>query len=75
MSKIEEKLLHQLIAERYGDGSVPEKMFRYVGGGWYSPDETPDSLKAQIRGYLELVYTQVKAKVDGLAIDDDVRRI
>ena len=36
MAKIEEKPLHQLIAERYGDGSVPEKMFCNVGGGWRS---------------------------------------
>ena len=49
-------------------------MFWYVGGGWYSPDETPDSLKAEIRGYLEQGYTLVKVKVGGLAIDDDVTR-
>ncbi len=50
-------------------------MFCYVGGGWYKPDETPDSLKDEMRAYLDQGYTLVKAKVGGLPIDDDVRRI
>ncbi|MBT7769575.1 MAG: mandelate racemase [Rhodospirillales bacterium] len=75
MAKIKEKPLHALIAERYGDGTTPEKMFCYVGGGWYSPDETEESLKDEMRAYLDSGYTQVKAKVGGLPIDEDVRRI
>lgn len=75
MAKIKEKPLHSLIAERYGDGTTPEKMFCYVGGGWYSPDETEESLKDEMRAYLDNGYTQVKAKVGGLPIDEDVRRI
>jgi hypothetical protein len=75
MAKIEEKPLHRLIAERFGGGGAPERMFCYVGGGWYSPDETAQSLKDEMRGYLDQVYTLVKAKIGGLPIDDDVRRI
>jgi D(-)-tartrate dehydratase len=75
MAKIKEKPLHTLISERYGDGTTPEKMFCYVGGGWYSPDETEESLKDEMRAYLDQGYTQVKAKVGGLPIDEDVRRI
>ena len=75
MAKIKEKPLHALIAERYGDGTTPEKMFCYVGGGWYSSDETEASLKEEIRGYLQDGYTLVKAKVGGLPIEEDVRRI
>ncbi len=75
MAKIEEKPLHQLIAERYGNGATPDRMFCYVGGGWYKPDETPDSLKDEMRAYLDQGYTLVKAKIGGLPIDDDVRRI
>lgn len=75
MAKIEEKPLHQLIAEHYGNGSVPERMFCYVGGGWYTPGETTESLKDEMRGYLDQGYTLVKAKVGGLPIDEDVRRI
>ncbi len=75
MAKIKEKPLHTLIAERYGNGATPEKMFCYVGGGWYSPDETEASIKAEMQAYLDSGYTQVKAKVGGLSIDEDVRRI
>jgi L-alanine-DL-glutamate epimerase-like enolase superfamily enzyme len=75
MAKIEEKPLHALIAERYGLGAAAERIFCYVGGGWYSPDETPNSLKAEMQGYLDQGYTLVKAKIGGLALDDDVRRI
>ena len=75
MAKIKEKPLHSLIADRYGDGTTPEKMFCYVGGGWYSPDETDESLKDEMRAYLDQGYTQVKAKVGGLPIDEDVLRI
>src|ERR1043165_1314256 len=36
VAKIAGKPLHRLLAERYG-GKVPERMFCYVGGGWYWP--------------------------------------
>lgn len=75
MAKIAEKPLHQLIAGTYGDGTTPERMFCYVGGGWYKPDETPASLRAEMQGYLDQGYTLVKAKVGGLPIDEDIRRI
>ena len=75
MAKIKEQPLHTLIAEYYGDGSTPEKIFCYVGGGWYSPGETEASLKDEMRAYLDDGYTMVKAKVGGLTIDEDVRRI
>ncbi len=75
MAKIEAMPLHRLIADRYGDGTAPDDVFCYVGGGWYSPGETPESLMDEMRGYLDQGYTLVKAKVGGLPIDDDVRRI
>ena len=50
-------------------------MFCYVGGGWDSPDKTPASLKSGMQAYLDQGYTLVKAKIGGLPIDDDVRRI
>ncbi len=75
MAKIAERPLHRLLAGRYGDGSSPSRMFCYVGGGWYKPDETPESLKAEMQGYLDAGYTMVKTKVGGLSLDEDRRRI
>ena len=35
VAKIAGKPLHRLLAERYNDGKVADKVFCYVGGGWY----------------------------------------
>ncbi|WP_052766241.1 enolase C-terminal domain-like protein [Hoeflea sp. IMCC20628] len=67
--------LHRLLSERYGNGVTPEKMFCYVGGGWYKADETPASLRAEMQGYLDTGYTLIKTKIGGLPIDEDRARI
>ena len=75
MAKIAEKPLHALIAERYGASAPANQIFCYVGGGWYSPNKTPASLKPEMQAYLDQGYTLVKARIGGLPINDDVRRI
>jgi L-alanine-DL-glutamate epimerase-like enolase superfamily enzyme len=40
VAKIAGKPLHRLLAERYNGGKVAEKVFCYVGGGWYTPGGT-----------------------------------
>jgi L-alanine-DL-glutamate epimerase-like enolase superfamily enzyme len=75
MAKIEDKPLHQLIAERFGDGTTPEKMFCYVGGGWYTPNESHATLQDEMRGHLDAGYTMVKSKVAGLPLAQDRARI
>ncbi|MDH5748988.1 MAG: mandelate racemase [Rhodospirillales bacterium] len=75
MAKIENKPLHKLIAERYGSGSTDDRMFCYVGGGWYAPDKTNDVLKDEMRKYLDQGYTMVKTKIGGLPLKEDLHRI
>ncbi|MBW4709820.1 mandelate racemase [Roseobacter sp. YSTF-M11] len=75
MAKIEGVPLHVLLARRYGDGTAPERMFCYVGGGWYMPEETRESLQAEMQGYLDAGYTLLKTKIGGLPIEEDRRRI
>jgi len=75
VAKIAEKPLHQLLAERYGDGKVPSKMFCYVGGGWYWPGQTIRDLQDEMRRHLDAGYTMVKMKVGGLPLAEDCRRI
>lgn len=75
IAKTEEKPLHLVLSERYSDGMTPERMFCYVGGGWYRDDETSESLQAEMKGYLDDGYTLVKTKVGGLPLDEDVARI
>jgi L-alanine-DL-glutamate epimerase-like enolase superfamily enzyme len=75
VAKIAEKPLHRVLAERFNDGKVPEKVFCYVGGGWYWPGQTSKDLQDEMRRHLDAGYTLVKMKVGGLPLDDDVRRL
>ena len=40
VAKIAEKPLYYVLAERFNGGKIPEKVFCYVGGGWYWPGQT-----------------------------------
>ena len=75
VAKIAGKPLHRLLAERYNGGKVADKVFCYVGGGWYLPGETFKDVQDEMRRHLDAGYTMVKMKVGGLPLADDVRRI
>jgi L-alanine-DL-glutamate epimerase-like enolase superfamily enzyme len=75
VAKIAEKPLHRLLAERYNDGQVAERVFCYVGGGWYLPGQTIRDLQEEMLRHLDAGYTMVKMKVGGLRLADDVGRV
>src|SRR5499426_1146802 len=75
VAKIAEKPLHRLLAERYNGGKVSDKVFCYVGGGWYAPGQTFKDVQDEMRRHLDAGYTMVKMKVGGLPLADDVRRV
>jgi L-alanine-DL-glutamate epimerase-like enolase superfamily enzyme len=75
VAKIAEKPLHRLLAERYSGGKVSERVFCYVGGGWYLPGQTVRDLQDEMLRHLDAGYTMVKMKVGGLPLADDVRRV
>jgi len=75
VAKIAGKPLHRVLAERYGGGKAPERVFCYVGGGWYFPGQTMKDLQDEMRRHLDAGYTMVKMKVGGLPLDEDCRRI
>ncbi|MFL6948331.1 MAG: enolase C-terminal domain-like protein [Xanthobacteraceae bacterium] len=75
VAKIAEKPLHRVLAERYNGGKVADKVFCYVGGGWYAPGQTFADVQDEMRRHLDAGYTMVKAKVGGLPLADDVRRL
>ena len=75
IAKIAEKPLHRLLAERYNDGKVAEKVFCYVGGGWYAPGKTVKDLQDEMRAHLDAGYTMVKMKVGGLPLAEDLKRL
>jgi len=75
IAKIEGKPLHRVLAERYNGGKVQDKVFCYVGGGWYAPGKTTKDLQDEMRRHLDACYTMVKMKVGGMALADDVARV
>jgi D(-)-tartrate dehydratase len=75
IAKIADKPLHALLAERFSKGKVIDKVFCYVGGGWYWPGQTIKDLQDEMRRHLGAGYTMVKMKVGGLPLDQDLRRL
>ena len=50
VAKIAEKPLHRVLAERFNGGKVADKVFCYVGGGWYAPGKTTKDLRMRCGG-------------------------
>ena len=75
VSKIEEKPLYQVLAERYGDGQPKRKVFVYAAGGYYWPDQGLSGLTDEIKKYLDLGYSVVKKKIGGTSLSEDCKRI
>jgi D(-)-tartrate dehydratase len=75
LAKIADKPLHVLLAERFNGGKTSEKVFCYVGGGWYAPGKTTKDLQDEMCRHLDAGYTMVKMKVGGLPLDEDLRRL
>jgi L-alanine-DL-glutamate epimerase-like enolase superfamily enzyme len=75
VAKIADKPLHVILAERFSDGKIADKVFCYVGGGWYWPGQTIKDLQDEMRRHLGAGYTMVKMKVGGLPLDQDLRRL
>jgi L-alanine-DL-glutamate epimerase-like enolase superfamily enzyme len=75
VAKIAGQPLHRLLAERYNGGKAAERVFCYVGGGWYWPGQTIKDLQDEMRRHLDAGYTMVKMKVGGLPLGEDERRV
>jgi L-alanine-DL-glutamate epimerase-like enolase superfamily enzyme len=75
VAKIEDKPLHRVLAERYNDAQVQDKVQCYVGGGWYHAGKGLEDLQDEIRKRLDEGYTTMKIKVGGASVPDDVKRI
>jgi L-alanine-DL-glutamate epimerase-like enolase superfamily enzyme len=75
VAKIAGKPLHRLLAERYNGGKAADKVFCYVGGGWYAPGKTIQKLLVEWRAQRDAGYTMVKMKVGGTPLADDLKRV
>ena len=75
VSKIEQKPLFQMLADKYGNGSTNRKVFVYAAGGYYWPDQGIQGLTDEIKKYLDLGYSVVKKKIGGASLSEDCARI
>jgi len=75
VAKVRGQPLHHLLADAYGRPPPPDRMFCYVGGGWYRDGQTPADLCAEMDRYLDAGYRLVKTKVGGRPLDEDRRRV
>jgi D(-)-tartrate dehydratase len=75
VAKIAGKPLHAVLAERYNGSKIADKVFCYVGGGWYAPGKTTQDLLDEMQRHLDTGYTMLKMKVGGMALADDLARV
>ena len=73
-AKIARKPLFRLLAERYGAEAHP-RVFVYAAGGYYYPGKGLSALQDEMKRYLERGFDQVKMKIGGAPLEEDVRRI
>ncbi len=75
VSKIEEKPLYRLLAERFNQGPAEDELFVYAAGGYYYPGKGVKALVSEMRNYLDAGYNTVKMKIGGASLEEDLRRI
>lgn len=75
VAKIAGQPLYRLLADRYRNGEVDDKVWVYAAGGYYQPGKDLRALQDEMRGYLDMGYRTVKMKIGGAPLDEDLRRI
>lgn len=74
VAKIAGQPLFRLLAQRHGVEADP-RVFVYAAGGYYYPEKGLESLRAEMRSYLDRGYIVVKMKIGGASMEEDQRRI
>ena len=75
VAKIEDKPLYRMLAERYRNGEVDQTVSIYAAGGYYYPGKGLQGLKDEMKSYLDRGYAEVKMKVGGVPLAEDLKRI
>jgi len=75
VAKIAGVPLYRLLADRYRNGNVDQKVFVYAAGGYYYPGKDLTALQTEIQSYLDQGYSSVKIKIGGLSLAADIQRI
>lgn len=75
VAKTERKPLYRLLADRFGDGRCNSVVSVYAAGGYYYPDASLATLKSELQGYLDMGFIEVKMKIGGASLGEDLARI
>ncbi|MDQ2701040.1 MAG: mandelate racemase [Actinomycetota bacterium] len=74
-SKLAGVPLYEFVATRHGNGKALDRVPVYAAGGYYEPDKGLAELGDEMRGYLDLGYTNLKMKIGGTCLAGDLARI
>lgn len=74
-AKVEEKPLYRLLADRFRAGEADPDVAVYAAGGYYQPQKGIAALRDELKGYLDLGYREVKLKIGGASLAEDLARI
>jgi L-alanine-DL-glutamate epimerase-like enolase superfamily enzyme len=74
-AKLAEVPLYRLLADRFHGGEHDRTVSVYAAGGYYHPGKDERALAEELEGYLERGYREVKMKIGGAPLEDDLRRI
>ena len=75
VAKIAGMPLYRLLAARYNNGKVDDRIFVYAAGGYYYPGKDESALQAEIQSYLDQGYSAVKIKIGAASLASDLSRI
>ena len=74
-AKVEGVPLYRLLADRFSGGEADAVVPVYAAGGYYYPGKDLGALRDEIRGYLDQGYQDVKIKIGGAPLAEDLARI
>lgn len=75
VAKIEDRPLYALLADRFSAGRCQRAVKVYAAGGYYYPQGSHKDLRAEMRGYLDMGFREVKMKIGGASLTEDLDRI
>jgi D(-)-tartrate dehydratase len=76
VSKAAGKPFFRVLHERFGVVAEPaESVWVYAAGGYYHPGGSLDDLRDEMRSYLDLGYVDLKLKIGGATLAEDLERI
>ena len=75
ISKSKKLPLYEYLSQKFPNYNSTNRMFCYVGGGYYDDGKTISDLKDEIRNNFDNGYRLMKIKIGGAPIKEDIKRV